>query len=37
MPKKAVVAVPKNLEEAALFLAQIGKEQRATDLFTQIA
>ena len=31
MPKRAVVAVPKNLDEAARFLAQIGKEQRATD------
>ncbi|MBI5222589.1 MAG: host-nuclease inhibitor Gam family protein [Candidatus Magasanikbacteria bacterium] len=31
MPKRTVVAVPKNLDEAARFLAQIGKEQRATD------
>jgi len=31
MPKRAVVAVPKSLDEAAQFLAQIGKEQRATD------
>ncbi len=31
MPKKVVIAVPKNLDEAAQFLAQIGKEQRATD------
>jgi phage host-nuclease inhibitor protein Gam len=31
MPKKAVVAVPKSLDEAAEFLTQIGKEQRATD------
>ncbi|MFZ3136265.1 MAG: host-nuclease inhibitor Gam family protein [Thermodesulfovibrionales bacterium] len=31
MPKKVVIAVPKNLDEAAQFLAQIGEEQRATD------
>ena len=31
MPKRAVVAVPKSLDEAAQFLAQIGGEQRATD------
>ena len=31
MPKKAVIPVPKNLEEAAGFLAEIGQEQRATD------
>jgi len=31
MPKKLVVAVPKSLDEAARFLAQIGAEQRATD------
>ncbi len=31
MPKRAVVAVPKNLNEATQFLAQIGKEQRATE------
>ena len=31
MPKRTVVAVPKSLTEAAQFLAQIGKEQRATD------
>ena len=31
MPKKVVIAVPKSLDEAAQFLAQIGKEQRATD------
>ena len=31
MPKKAVIAVPKSLDEAAQFLAQIGKEQRAVD------
>ena len=31
MPKKAVIPVPKNLEEAARFLAEIGQEQRATD------
>ena len=29
--KKVVIAVPKSLDEAAQFLAQIGKEQRATD------
>ena len=31
MPKRAVVAVPKSLNEAAQFLAQIGEEQRATN------
>jgi phage host-nuclease inhibitor protein Gam len=31
MPKKIVIAVPKSLDEAAQFLAQIGEEQRATD------
>src|SRR3989338_6509096 len=31
MPKRAVVAVPKSLDEAARFLAEIGQEQRATD------
>lgn len=31
MPKRAVVAVPKSLDEAAQFLAQIGAEQRATE------
>ena len=31
MPKRAVVPVPKNLNEAAQFLAEIGQEQRATD------
>ncbi|MBU2634995.1 host-nuclease inhibitor Gam family protein [Patescibacteria group bacterium] len=31
MPKRAVVAVPKDLNEAAKFLTQIGQEQRATD------
>jgi len=31
MPKKVVIAVPKSLDEAAEFLAQIGEEQRATD------
>jgi len=31
MPKRTVVAVPKSLDEAARFLAQIGEEQRATD------
>ncbi len=31
MPKKVVIAVPKNVEEAADFLAQIGQEQRATN------
>ena len=31
MPKKVVIAVPKSLDEAAQFLAQIGQEQRATD------
>ncbi|MBU4022858.1 host-nuclease inhibitor Gam family protein [Patescibacteria group bacterium] len=31
MAKKAVIPVPKSLDEAAQFLAQIGKEQRATD------
>ena len=31
MPKKLVIGVPKNLEEAARLLAEIGKEQRATD------
>ena len=31
MPKREVVAVPKSLDEAAQFLAQIGKEQRAAD------
>lgn len=31
MPKKVVIAVPKSLDEAAQFLAQIGEEQRATD------
>jgi len=31
MPKRAVVAVPKSLDEAARFLAKIGEEQRATD------
>jgi len=31
MPKKVVIAVPKNLDEAAQFLTQIGEEQRATD------
>jgi len=31
MPKKAVIAVPKSLEEAAQFLAHIGEEQRAAD------
>ncbi len=30
MPKRAVVPVPKSLNEAAQFLAQIGEEQRAT-------
>jgi len=29
--KKVVIAVPKNLNEAAQFLAEIGQEQRATD------
>ncbi len=29
--KKTVVAVPKNLNEAAQFLAEMGQEQRATD------
>ena len=36
MPKKAVVAVPKNLNEAAQFLAEIGQEQRATDKIRSI-
>lgn len=31
MPKRAVIPVPKSLEEAAQFLAEIGKEQRASD------
>lgn len=31
MLKKVVIVVPKSLDEAAEFLAQIGKEQRATD------
>ena len=31
VPKRTVVAVPKSLNEAAQFLAQIGQEQRATD------
>ncbi|MDP1815175.1 MAG: host-nuclease inhibitor Gam family protein [Leadbetterella sp.] len=31
MPKKVVIAVPKSLNEAAQFLAEIGQEQRATD------
>lgn len=31
MPKKAVIPVPKSLDEAARFLAQIGQEQRAAD------
>lgn len=31
MPKKVVIAVPRSLDEAAQFLAQIGEEQRATD------
>ena len=31
MPKRAVVAVPRSLNEAAQFLAEIGQEQRATD------
>lgn len=31
MPKRPVIAVPKNLDEATRFLAEIGKEQRATD------
>lgn len=31
MPKRAVVAVPKSLNEAAQFLARIGHEQRAAD------
>jgi len=31
MPKKAVIAVPKSLNEAAQFLTRIGEEQRATD------
>jgi phage host-nuclease inhibitor protein Gam len=31
MPKKVVIAVPKSLDEAAQFLAQIGQEQRASD------
>ena len=29
MHKKAVIAVPKSLDEAAQFLAKIGEEQRA--------
>ncbi|MBU2109661.1 host-nuclease inhibitor Gam family protein [Patescibacteria group bacterium] len=32
MLKKVVIAVPKSLDEAAEFLAQMGKEQRATDV-----
>ena len=32
MLKKIVVAVPKNLDEAAKFLARIGKEQRTNDI-----
>jgi len=32
MIKRVVVAVPKNLNQAAQFLALIGKEQRATDM-----
>ena len=35
MPKKAVIAVPKSLNEAAQFLAEIGQEQRATDKIHQ--
>lgn len=31
MPKKVVIPVPKSLEEATKFLAEIGQEQRATD------
>lgn len=31
MPKRVVIAVPKSLEEATQFLAQIGEEQRATN------
>ncbi len=31
MPKKVVIAVAKSLDEAAQFLAEIGKEQRATE------
>ena len=31
MAKKAVIPVPKSLDEAAKFLAEIGQEQRATD------
>jgi len=31
MAKRSVVAVPKSLNEAAQFLAEIGQEQRATD------
>ena len=31
MPKKVVIAVPKSLDEAAQFLAQIGEGQRAAD------
>jgi len=32
IPKKAVIDVPKSLEEAAKFLAQIGSEQRSIDM-----
>lgn len=31
MPKRVVIPVPKSLAEAALFLAEIGQEQRATN------
>lgn len=31
MPKRVVIAVPRSLDEAAKFLAQIGEAQRATD------
>ena len=36
MAKKAVIPVPKSLDEAAEFLAQIGKEQRASDKIKSI-
>ena len=32
MPKKEVIAIPKSLDEAAQFLARIGKEQRVVDM-----
>lgn len=32
MPKKVVIPIPKNLDEATKFLAQIGEEQRAIDM-----